>query len=156
MAPTHATPPSDFAALLRRFRLARGLSQEELAARAGVSVTSVSYLERGLTRLPHKDTLQLLIAALELAPDEAAILTQAARRARAIAVDTAANDPATPSAAISPRLADAASPGEPSSLSPPSYRLSPPLTPLLGREHDEAAVVHLLAQERVRLLTLTG
>ncbi|HKV82926.1 MAG TPA: tetratricopeptide repeat protein [Ktedonobacterales bacterium] len=148
VVPTHATPPSDFAALLRRFRLARGLSQEELAARAGVSVTSVSYLERGLTRLPHKDTLQLLITALELAPDDAAILVRAARRARSIAVDTA---PAIPTEAPPPPP-----PSEQSSLTMPSYRLSPPLTPLLGREHDEASVVHLLAQERVRLLTLTG
>ncbi|MGH2517083.1 MAG: AAA family ATPase, partial [Ktedonobacterales bacterium] len=47
-------------------------------------------------------------------------------------------------------------PGEQSLPAMPSYRLSPPLTPLLGREHDEAGIVHMLAQERVRLLTLTG
>ena len=41
-------------------------------------------------------------------------------------------------------------------LAVPSYRLSPPLTPLLGREHEEADIVHVLTQERVRLLTLTG
>jgi predicted ATPase/transcriptional regulator with XRE-family HTH domain len=144
--PPHSTPASDFATLLRRFRLARGLSQEELAMRAGVSVTSVSYIERGLTRQPHRDTLELLIAALELAPDEAAILAQAARRARATAVDTTVP---TPAEALS------SSPERPSSAMP-FYRLSPPLTPLLGREHEEAGIVHLLGQERVRLVTLTG
>ena len=155
MAATHPTPPSDFAVLLRRFRLARGLSQEELAARASVSVTSVSYLERGLTRLPHKDTIQLLIAALELTPDEAANLVQAARRARATAVDAAATVPATvPSARDEPPAP--IEPGDQPVTTMPSYRLSPPLTTLLGREHEEAGVVHLLTQERVRLVTLTG
>jgi predicted ATPase/transcriptional regulator with XRE-family HTH domain len=164
MAATPATPPSDFAALLRRFRLARGFSQEELAAKAGVSVTSISYLERGLTRLPHKDTVQLLIAALELASDEAAILAQAARHSRATPRDAVPTvlPPATASAAPAPRGVSALpssglpAPGEPSALSMPSYRLAPPLTPLLGREHEEAGVVHVLTQERVRLLTLTG
>ena len=167
MALTHPTPPTDFAALLRRFRHARGLSQEELAARAGVSVTAVSYLERGLTRLPHKDTVQLLIDALDLAPDEAATLLQAARRARSESQESGSTvstttAPATlsHSAATAP-VQDAEAPATPapgaqSSQALPSYRLSPPLTPLLGREHEEAAIVHLLTQQRVRLLTLTG
>lgn len=161
-----STPPSDFAALLRRFRLIRGLSQEELAARAGISVTAVSYLERGLTRMPHKDTIQLLISALDLASDDAASLHQAARRGRSIVDErapAAANGTSAPTlAATQPamsaptELPTHAPPVERSSPNMRSYRLSPPLTPLLGREHEEAGAVHLLAQERVRLLTLTG
>src|SRR5262245_51768841 len=41
--------------LLRRHRLAAGLTQEELAERAGLSVRGVQDLERGLRRTPHAD-----------------------------------------------------------------------------------------------------
>jgi len=54
----------DFATQLRRLRRERGLTQEELAERAGLSVGAISYLERGLTQVPHKDTVQLLAQAL--------------------------------------------------------------------------------------------
>lgn len=155
MATTHPTPPTDFAALLRRFRLARGLSQEELAARAGVSVTSVSYLERGLTRLPHKDTLQLLITALELTSDEAASFVQAARRARGATVGATTSVSAA-GAGVPGSAPEPGQSGDFPESAMPSYRLSPPLTSLLGREHEEAGVVHLLTQERVRLVTLSG
>jgi transcriptional regulator with XRE-family HTH domain len=39
-----------FGALLRRYRLAAGLSQEPLAARAGLSVDAIDLLERGRPR----------------------------------------------------------------------------------------------------------
>jgi predicted ATPase/transcriptional regulator with XRE-family HTH domain len=157
----------EFGTLLRRYRRRSGLTQEELAERAGVSLASVSLLERGITRAPQKATAGLLITALELAPDEAAILDQAARRARSIAVETVDTAPTAPAEALAaplptassttPTLTEAPSLSvEPSSKAMPSYRLAAPLTPLLGREHEEAGVVHLLAQERVRLLTLTG
>ncbi len=55
---------SDFGGLLRRYRVAAGLTQEELAERAGVSTRGVSDLERGAHGLPRKDTLQLLLDAL--------------------------------------------------------------------------------------------
>jgi transcriptional regulator with XRE-family HTH domain len=61
---------SPFGALLKGHRLARGLSQEALAERAGISLRAVSDLERGLNRAPRKDTLALLVAALQLAPEE--------------------------------------------------------------------------------------
>jgi predicted ribonuclease YlaK len=38
----------------------------------------------------------------------------------------------------------------------PSTNLVLPRSPLIGREHEVAAVQHLLLQERVGLLTLTG
>jgi len=160
---------SKFASLLRRYRRRSSLTQEELAQRAGLSLASVSLLERGLTRAPHKDTVELLIAALELAPDEAMIFTQAARRARSTAEESAPVVPATPAPPVAAPIAatafvtpvGGAPPAtrvSPERLSPlmPSFRLAPPLTPLLGREHEEAGIVHLLTQQRVRLLTLTG
>jgi predicted ATPase/transcriptional regulator with XRE-family HTH domain len=145
---------SQFADLLRRYRRQSGLTQEELAERAGLSPSAISQLERGLTVAPHKDTVDLLISALALAADDAAILIQAARRPRSTVVDTAVPTPPSSSegAAATPSLPT----DERSSPGMPSYRLSTPLTPLLGREHAEAGIVHVLAQERVRLLTLTG
>ena len=44
----------------------RGLTQEELAETAGISARAVSDLERGVNRTAHKDTAQLLAAALGL------------------------------------------------------------------------------------------
>ena len=61
---------TDFGVLLRRYRLAAGLTQEALAERAGLSVYGVQKLERGITH-PYRDTAGRLTEALELAPDEA-------------------------------------------------------------------------------------
>jgi predicted ATPase/DNA-binding XRE family transcriptional regulator len=150
---------SQFADLLRRYRRRSGLTQEELAERAGLSPSAVSQLERGLTQAPHKDTVQLLTAALDLPADDAALLARAARRLRAYAGDNAPTAPVGSPAApplAAPSAHAPSHPGAIASSAMPSYRLAPPLTPLLGREHDEAGAVHVLAQERVRLLTLTG
>jgi transcriptional regulator with XRE-family HTH domain len=51
--------------LLRQHRLAAGLTQESLAERAGLSMHGIQKLERGASR-PHRDTVQRLIAALQL------------------------------------------------------------------------------------------
>ena len=56
-----------FAGLLRRLRAEARLTQEELAAAAGVSPRAVSNLERGFSRTAHKDTAVLLAGALGLA-----------------------------------------------------------------------------------------
>jgi tetratricopeptide (TPR) repeat protein/transcriptional regulator with XRE-family HTH domain len=62
--------PSAFAALLKRYRTAAGLTQEELAERARLSVRGISDLERGVNLTPRKDTVEQLAAALALpAPD---------------------------------------------------------------------------------------
>ncbi|KIF04791.1 hypothetical protein PL81_16720, partial [Streptomyces sp. RSD-27] len=55
-----------FAALLRGLRTRAGLSQEELAHAAGVSVRALSYMERGRSRGPQRRTVQALAAALGL------------------------------------------------------------------------------------------
>lgn len=123
-----STQPSTLGALLRRHRAAAGLTQEELARRAGVSVRSVSDVERGVSHWPHPDTIARLADALALGAEARASLTAIARR--------------RPSA---------------DAMTPLARRAVPrPLTPLIGREHDEAALIHLLRQPEVRLITLTG
>ncbi len=75
-AEMHAT----FAALLKRYRQDVGLTQEELAERARVSVRAVSALEQGINRWPRKDTVSLLAAALGLSAPDRALFEMAARR----------------------------------------------------------------------------
>lgn len=71
-----------FGELLRRYRLAAGLTQEELAERAHISRRAVSDLERGARRKPWRDTVTLLADALGLADDERQALERAVARAR--------------------------------------------------------------------------
>ena len=71
MALSHPLPSG---ALLKRERLARGLTQEALAERAGLSTHAISDLERGVNRAPRKETLRLLADALQLSADERARL----------------------------------------------------------------------------------
>src|SRR5689334_8852827 len=61
-----STTSETFAALLRRRRLAAGLTQEALAERAGISARGVQDLERGLRATPRPDTIRLLADALDL------------------------------------------------------------------------------------------
>lgn len=68
-----------FSDLLRYHRSAAGLTQEELAERAQLSVDAVSTLERGARRKPRKDTVALLADALALSSDDRAALVAAAR-----------------------------------------------------------------------------
>src|SRR5439155_2972542 len=70
--------PSAFGELLRRYRVAATLTQEELAARAGLSARAVSDLERGAKCRPHPSTVRLLAEALELA-GSARVAFEAAR-----------------------------------------------------------------------------
>ena len=122
-------PPSPpFGAVLRRLRLEAGLTQEELAERAGLSARGVSDLERGVRRRPHPDTARRLADALALAPE-----------ARAAFLAAAVYDGATVQASLPP--------GTPPPLS---------LDPLVGREEEVAAVAALLGGDGARLVTLTG
>ncbi len=69
-----------FGALLRRHRRAAALTQEELAERAELSVEAVSALERGVSRAPHKDTVELLASALQLSEHDRAVFAALARK----------------------------------------------------------------------------
>jgi predicted ATPase/DNA-binding XRE family transcriptional regulator len=72
-----------FARLLKRYRIAAGLSQEALAERAAVSVDAISYLERDVRHAPQRATLDLLIGALGLDDRARREIEEAARLARA-------------------------------------------------------------------------
>src|SRR5262245_37472093 len=76
MARTHPLP---FGALLKRQRLARGLTQEALAERAGLSAVAISNLERGVNSAPRKETMRLLADALQLSDFERAHFEASAR-----------------------------------------------------------------------------
>jgi transcriptional regulator with XRE-family HTH domain len=76
MGTDHATT---FGEMLRRHRVATGLTQEALAERAGLSVRTVSDLERGINLTPRKDTFHLLADALGLSAEERRRLEAAAR-----------------------------------------------------------------------------
>ncbi len=126
-----------FADLLRRHRAAAGLSQEALAAVAGLSARAISDLERGIILRPHRDTVALLAAALTLSLEDSAALEATVTRRRGAQVVQGVG--AHPGARPAPTLA---LPSEP--------------TPLLGRAQDVAAVRALLERDEVRLVTLTG
>ncbi len=120
------TASPGFGDSLRRFRLAAGLTQEQLAEQAGLSARGISDLERGVNRAPRRDTLDLLLEALGLSADERIALIASTRHRR----------------------------GPPSRAGP--NPMPAPLTPLLGRERELAAACALIRQADVRLLTLVG
>jgi len=70
---------SAFGDQLRRHRRAAGLTQEELAARAGLSVRAVADMERGRTARPYRRSVALLAEALGLSATDAARLRQSSR-----------------------------------------------------------------------------
>jgi predicted ATPase/DNA-binding CsgD family transcriptional regulator len=124
-----------FGALLQRYRAAAGLSQAELAARAGLSRRAISDLERGAHRRPYPTTVRCLAEALRLdGADRIALLGARQPLAR-----TAARTPEPPA----PRPADRS-------------RLPDPPTALFGRERELIAIQLQLLRPDVRLLTLTG
>src|SRR5215216_13944 len=75
-------PAASFAALLRRHRVATGLSQEALAERAGLSARAISDLERGARRAPYRETVRLLADALDLMPSDHVALEAVVDRGR--------------------------------------------------------------------------
>src|SRR5260370_19184449 len=72
-----------FGTLLRRARRAAGLTQEEMAERAGVGVRTISDLERGVSHTPHTDTVARLAKALGVQGTDRGAFVAAAGRLRA-------------------------------------------------------------------------
>lgn len=123
-----------FGHLLRSWRVKSGLTQEQLAERAGLSVRGISDLERGMRRAPYLRTVGLLADVLELSPKERAALLHAARP-----VEREQNSHADPATAV-----------------PQQTDLPIPPTPLIGRERELATITAMLQSPGRRLVTLTG
>src|SRR5215469_13757496 len=96
---------AQFGALLLHSRAAAGLTQEQLAARAGVSPDTIAALERGRRRAPRGATVEMLASALGLDGDVRAAFATAARDATMRA--------ATPRGSLDRLAALAASPPTP-------------------------------------------
>ena len=78
---------ASFGFLLKGYREAAGLTQEELAKAAGISVRGLRYIEGGSTR-PTPRTLSRLASALSCAPAEEASLVAAVRQGRSRSLTT--------------------------------------------------------------------
>ncbi|MFC6018215.1 BTAD domain-containing putative transcriptional regulator [Plantactinospora solaniradicis] len=78
MTDSGSPPETAFAALLRQYRQAAGLTQVELARRSGLSATAVRDLEQRRTLRPTQRSVSRLTAALELGTRPAAVLRRAA------------------------------------------------------------------------------
>ncbi len=120
----------EFGSLLKQLRGAAGLSQQELAERARISVEAISAYERGVRRAPYRDTgtVQLLVEALGLETSQREALLAAAKRGRR----------RRPAAAGSV----------------PRHNLPTAPTSFVGRDAAIAEIIALVAQHR--LVTLVG
>ena len=123
-----ASKPQAWGELLRHYRGRAGITQDELAGRAGLSARTIQDLERGRVGVPRRSTAELLARALRLSPEERAALEAAGRRPQAGA--TAVAD-------------------RPSGLPMPR-------TPMVDREREVEHIGDYLLRAGVRLLTLTG
>jgi tetratricopeptide (TPR) repeat protein/transcriptional regulator with XRE-family HTH domain len=117
-----------FGEALRRHRVAAGLTQEELADRAGMSVRGLGYLEKD-ARQPFRDTVRRLADALYLDEPARTALTALARQA---AHDSAFAGP------------------------DPSAPRHTPLPPLVGRTQELTRLERHLAGEGPPVLLLAG
>jgi tetratricopeptide (TPR) repeat protein/transcriptional regulator with XRE-family HTH domain len=93
-------PSHSFGDLLRTYRTAAGLTQEGLAARAGMSTRGISDLERGVRQTPYRGTIELLAEALQLTSPQRIAFVKAASSRRRSAVSS--GDATTPRGANSP------------------------------------------------------
>ncbi len=123
------TRPSEaFGTLVRRFRVAAGLTQEELAELAGISRRSLGDLERGGGHSPRNETVALLTRALGLSPQQQATFAEARYRLR-------------------PGALPATSHSGPAAL---------PATPFVGRKRELTLLEQHLGGEGPPLLLLAG
>ncbi len=128
---------AQLATLVRHYRLAAGLSQEDLAERTGLSVRTISDFERDLRVAPRLESIRMLADGLGLSDSERASLIAAARP------ELTTNPPGRSNHEVT-------HPG--SSF----VELPNTLGALIGRDREVAAIVSMLSNGTSRLITLTG
>jgi DNA-binding XRE family transcriptional regulator/DNA polymerase III delta prime subunit len=148
------TPPAllTFGSMLRRYRRAAGLSQEALAALAGLSAHAIGDLERGYRCRPHQDTVALLIEALALPEHDRALLEAAVRRSRGMqaGISPSTRDLTALMIGVLPGGADVPLPEA------STGRHSHSIPPLVGRDQPLAVCEHHLAENGRASLLIAG
>ena len=128
---------ASFAQALKQCRKALDLTQQELALRVGYARVTIQRLEQGTLR-PSRLIAQRLADSLDLPADEHERFVLLARMVHGMA--------APPTHAFD----------DPAGTATSRSSVPVPLTPLIGRAREEAAVCEALAGPTVRVLTLTG
>ena len=136
MTANHTPSGEVFGDLLRQRRVEAGLTQEELAERAGLSVRGISGLERGARARPHRDTLLRLAEALAIHGAARSTFLGAARQAP--------RGPSVTARTIAGMGSETLA------------RLPSPSGSLFGRDAERARLDELLRNGDSRLITLTG
>lgn len=128
-----------FGQWVKHRRKALGLTQANLAQRVACSKSMINKIESDL-RSPAKPMIELLALHLKIHPADYAGFVHLAQPRLVVEPDEQ-NQEAVSVTQVSPIFG----------------KVHPlPLTPLIGRERDVAAVSHSLQQTGIRLLTLTG
>jgi predicted ATPase/DNA-binding XRE family transcriptional regulator len=133
-----------FGALLRQFRLDAGMTQQELAERANLSVEAISLLERGARTRPQRETVVLLGRALDLSPKRKALLVNA------IGIAHPSRQRAN-SEALSASLLQLV---RPDTIATARNNLPQQLTSFVGRQRELGEIEALLREHR--LVTVVG
>ncbi|GAA1510308.1 hypothetical protein GCM10009827_025630 [Dactylosporangium maewongense] len=143
-----AAASGEFAAVLRRLREARSLTQEELAERSGLTAKAIGALERGERRRPYPHTVRSLADGLALDDGDRAALVAAVPSREA-------SPPPAPSSAAGVFPAAGVSPAAAAVPSPAHVPVGPG-TPLIGRDGELADLLALVRSGTRRLVTVTG
>ena len=149
--------PGSLGEWLKKRRKVLDLTQEELAERAGCSIFALRKIEAG-DRKPSKQLAGLLAIALEIPEQEQPLFIRVARgelnfeRLRV-------SKPEIKNVSVSELLTsqNIQEPGSSSAgFGTTAQSLPVPLTPLLGRDSELAALERIFKDPQCRLLTLTG
>jgi len=166
----HSAIMGSFGEVLRRYRHKRKYTQAYLAEIAGLSRRGIADLESGKRKAPYPRNEQALITALGIEGDDERLFREIARHERGGRKNAAS---VTEVGAVAPPTASEAKGLDPAALGDlfnlalvrgdddlydvpalASGAIPAVMTSIVGREHDEAAIMHALTTHR--LVTLTG